>query len=68
MKSCRNCANAQHDGSAYRISLICRLRAGTGVEVVVPFSTSIQENKASDVRAQRTASQCTAYTPEGGEE
>jgi len=60
MKSCRNCANARHDGY-YWVRLICRLSS----EVMVPFSGCIEENKASDTYAQTVAKRCKAYTPEG---
>jgi len=64
MKSCRNCANAKHDGSAYRPNLVCPLWAGTSLEVVAPFSGSIEENKQIDAKAQRMAAQCNYYTLE----
>ena len=65
MKSCRNCAYSRHDGSAHRPDLICRLWAGTPVEVVAAFSASVQENQATDKKAQSRAQRCYDYTPEG---
>jgi hypothetical protein len=59
MKSCRNCANAQHDGYFY-VRLIC----GLNREVVVPFSSNLEENKDSDTRALFKANHCHAYTQE----
>ena len=59
MKSCRNCANALHDGY-YHVRLICRLSR----EVMVPFSMNTEENKASDTYAEKIAKRCKAYTPE----
>ena len=64
MKSCRNCAYSRHDGSAHRPDLICRLWAGTPVEVVAAFSTSIEENQSNDQKAQRRAQQCQEYKGE----
>jgi hypothetical protein len=60
MKSCRNCENSRHDGY-YHIRLICRLNN----RVVVPYSMSDKENKASDTSARNIAKTCHAYTPEG---
>jgi len=65
MKSCRNCAHSRHDGSAYRPDLICRLWAGTPVEVVAAFSASIEENQSNDKKAQSRAQRCQEYTTEG---
>jgi hypothetical protein len=65
MKSCRNCAHSRHDGSAYRPALICRLWAGTPVEVVAAFSASIEENQSNDKKAQNRAQRCQEYTTEG---
>ena len=59
MKSCRNCENAIHDGY-YRVQLICRLNR----QVIVPFSKSLDENKASDMRARTIANVCPEYTGE----
>ena len=58
MKSCRNCANALHDGY-FHVRLICRLSR----EVMVPFSMHTGENKASDTYAEKIAKNCKAYTP-----
>ena len=59
MKSCRNCANARHDGYFY-VRLICGLNS----EVVVPFSKNLEENKVSDTYALFKAKHCHAYTQE----
>lgn len=64
MRSCRNCAYSRHDGSAYRPDLICRLWAGTPIEVVAAFSASIEENQSSDRKAQSRAQQCQDYKGE----
>ena len=59
MKSCRNCENAIQDGY-YWVQLICRLNR----QVIVPFSKSLDENKASDMRASKIANVCPEYTGE----
>ena len=59
MMSCRNCENSTHSWG-YRPDLICMLDK----EVMVRFSTSLEENKASDIHAQTVARHCEAYTPE----
>jgi hypothetical protein len=60
MKSCRNCENSIHHGD-YRVDLLCKVH---NVTIVKP-SLSEAENKANDAYAQRKASQCEMYTPEG---
>jgi len=59
MKSCRNCVNAQHDGY-YHIRLICKINS----MVVVPFSSSTEENQHNDTHAQVKAKLCKWYTQE----
>lgn len=59
MMSCRNCENSTHSWG-HRPDLICMLDK----EVMVKFSASLEENKASDTHAQTTARSCEAYTPE----
>ena len=58
MKSCRNCENSTHSWG-YRPDLICMLDE----EVMVQFSASLEENKASDTHAQTIAARCKAYEP-----
>ena len=59
MKSCRNCKNSTHSWG-YQPDLICKFNK----EVMVRFSKCLEENKASDTRAQTIASRCKAYEPE----
>ena len=64
MKSCRNCAHSTHDGWMHRPNLICKLAVGTPVAVVAEVSMSIEENQATDRRAQSRAQMCQSYTHE----
>jgi hypothetical protein len=59
MKSCRNCERAVNDGY-FDVRLLCNAKN----MVVVPFSKSVEENKAYDTQAQTYAATCGYYIKE----